>query len=117
MLELLRRDLLDLAVGEDASRIEALWERLFRATHATTVGAITGLALAASISRAWDGRCRALGQPLWRLAGGRSGVVAALRHGRRLAEPATEELVPRAESRWRRGFRGIKVKIGKPDAQ
>jgi L-alanine-DL-glutamate epimerase-like enolase superfamily enzyme len=66
VLELLRSDLLDLVVGEDAGRPEALWERLFRAIHATTAGAITSLALAAIVIAAWDVRCWSTGWPFHR---------------------------------------------------
>src|SRR3569623_608047 len=47
VLQLLQTDLLDLLIGEDARQIEALWQKLFWATHATAVGVITNLALAA----------------------------------------------------------------------
>src|SRR5437773_57819 len=66
----LRHDLLGLLTGEDASQIEGVWQKLFWSTHGTVVGAITSLALAAIDTALWDLRCKLLGQPLWRLAGG-----------------------------------------------
>ena len=117
VLELLRRDLLDLVIGEDAVRIDALWKRLFLATHATTVGAITSLALAAVDVAAWDVRCRALGQPLWRLAGGARESLPLYDTEGGWLNLATEELVAAGRESVARGFRGIKVKIGKPDAR
>src|ERR687896_1918357 len=68
VLRLLQTDLLKLLVGEDARQIEALWRRLFWASHATAVGAITSLALAVVDIALWDVRCKAAGQPLWLLA-------------------------------------------------
>src|SRR5260370_16759019 len=67
---MLRHDLVPLLAGQDANQIEAIWQRLFWATHGTAVGAITSLALAAVDIALWDVRGKTLGQPLWRLAGG-----------------------------------------------
>ena len=57
-------------VGRDPECIEAIWKDLFFHTHATAVGAITSLALAAIDTALWDLRCRAHGLPLWKAAGG-----------------------------------------------
>ncbi len=70
VLALLRDYLLPRLVGADPARIEAIWQDLFAATRATTVGAITSLALAAVDTALWDWRCRRAGLPLWLLAGG-----------------------------------------------
>jgi L-alanine-DL-glutamate epimerase-like enolase superfamily enzyme len=117
VLELLRTDLLELVVGEDAMRVEALWKRLFLATHATTVGAITSLALAAVDIAAWDVRCRALGQSLWQLAGGARDSLPLYDTEGGWLNLTTEELVAAGRDSVARGFRGIKVKIGKADAR
>src|SRR6202030_1958262 len=47
VLAMLRGYLLDALLGEDATQVEALWRALFARTRATTVGAVTSLALAA----------------------------------------------------------------------
>jgi hypothetical protein len=70
VLELLRADLIDKLLGEDARQVEALWQKMFWAIHATAVGAITSMALAAIDTALWDIRCLAAGQPLWLMAGG-----------------------------------------------
>ena len=57
-------------IGRDAERIEAIWRELEFSTHATTIGAITALALAAIDTALWDLRCRKRGLPLWIAAGG-----------------------------------------------
>src|SRR5438445_12190196 len=43
VLEMLRHDLVPLLAGQDANQIEAIWQRLFWATHGTAVGAIMTL--------------------------------------------------------------------------
>lgn len=70
VLAMLRDHLLPRLVGADARNVEAIWFDLFASTRATTVGAITSLALASVDTALWDLRCRRAGEPLWRLAGG-----------------------------------------------
>src|SRR5258708_6340079 len=68
VLAMLREHLLPRLYGQDARMVEHLWHDLFAATRATTVGAITSLALAAVDTALWDLRCGRAGEPLWRLA-------------------------------------------------
>jgi len=68
VMRLLSDHLAPLLIGEDADCIEAIWHRLEFATHATTIGAITALALAAVDTALWDLRARKQGLPLWKLA-------------------------------------------------
>src|SRR5258708_27217058 len=51
-------------IGKDADRIEAIWREFEYATHATTIGAISALALAAIDTALWDLRCRRRELPL-----------------------------------------------------
>ena len=71
VLAMLRDHLLPRLVGRGrAGTSRRIWSDLFASTRATTVGAITSLALAAVDTALWDLRCRRAGEPLWRLAGG-----------------------------------------------
>ncbi|HEY8445974.1 MAG TPA: mandelate racemase/muconate lactonizing enzyme family protein [Thermomicrobiales bacterium] len=116
VLAMLREDLLHRLVGEDARQVEALWQKLFWATHGTVVGAITSLALAAVDTALWDLRCKAAGQPLWLLAGGaRPRIPLYDTEGGWLQLPI-EEIVAGAKASVAKGWRGIKIKVGKPDA-
>ena len=54
------------------TEIEAIWKALFFHTHATAVGAITSLALAAIDTALWDLRCRRSGLPLCNRGGRRA---------------------------------------------
>src|SRR3989454_8163331 len=110
----LRHDLLGLLTGEDANQIEAVWQKLFWSTHGTVVGAITSLALAAIDTALWDLRCKSLGQPLWRLAGGaqRGGPPYGTEGG--LLQPSLEEPVGGASTAQKQGWPGVKGKSGKP---
>ncbi len=70
VVALLRDHLAPKLLGRDPDCIEAIWKDLFFHTHATAVGAITSLALAAIDTALWDLRCRRAGLPLWKAAGG-----------------------------------------------
>jgi L-alanine-DL-glutamate epimerase-like enolase superfamily enzyme len=117
VLALLREDLLHRLIGKDARRVEALWQKLFWAPHGTAVGAITSLALAAVDVALWDLRCRAAGQPLWLLAGGARDRVPLYDTEGGWLQLSVDEFVAGARVSVARGWPGVKIKVGKPDAQ
>jgi L-alanine-DL-glutamate epimerase-like enolase superfamily enzyme len=114
VIALLRDHLAPRLIGQDPSRIEAIWRGLLFATHATAVGAVTSLALAAVDTALWDWRCRRDGQPLWRAAGGaRPRLPVYTTEGGWLHLDA-DTLVREALAAQAAGFRGAKLKVGKP---
>lgn len=115
ILELLRHDLLPHLVGENACQIESIWQKLFWITHGTVVGPITSLALAAVDTALWDMRGKALGQPLWLLAGGARQRVPLYDTEGGWLQLGIEELVEGARQSKARNWRGVKIKVGKPD--
>jgi L-alanine-DL-glutamate epimerase-like enolase superfamily enzyme len=116
VLQLLKTDLLEHLIGEDARQVEALWHKLFWTTHATAVGAITSLALAAVDTALWDIRCKAARQPLWLLAGGANSTVPLYDTEGGWLQLPTDDLVEGALKSKARGWSGVKVKVGKPRA-
>jgi L-alanine-DL-glutamate epimerase-like enolase superfamily enzyme len=116
VLSMLRQHLLRRLIGRDAREVEALWVDQFASTRATTVGAITSLALAAVDTALWDLRCRRAGEPLWRLAGGYRRKVPLYDTEGGWLHLSTDELVRGALASQAAGWRGIKLKIGKPRA-
>jgi L-alanine-DL-glutamate epimerase-like enolase superfamily enzyme len=114
VLALLRDHLLPRLVGADARNVEALWSDLFWSTHATTVGAITSLALAAVDTALWDLRCLRAGEPLWRLAGGYRQRVPLYDTEGGWLHLTTDELVAGALASQKAGWPGVKLKVGKP---
>src|SRR6476661_7069020 len=70
VVALLRDHLCPRLIGRDPAEVEMIWKDLFFHTHATAVGAITSLALAAIDTALWDLRCKRAGLPLWKAAGG-----------------------------------------------
>ncbi|MEV0793648.1 mandelate racemase/muconate lactonizing enzyme family protein [Kribbella sp. NPDC050459] len=114
VLALLRDHLLPRLAGADARNVEALWSDLFWSTHATTVGAITSLALAAVDTALWDLRCLRAGEPLWRLAGGYRQRVPLYDTEGGWLHLTTDELVAGALASQKAGWPGVKLKVGKP---
>lgn len=115
LLAHLRDDLLPRLKGMEAVNIEAIWRALKFHTHATTPGAITALSLAAIDTALWDLKAKRAGLPLWQLAGGAREKIAlyTTEGGWLHIEPAA--LVDDAVAAKAKGFKGAKVKVGKPD--
>lgn len=114
VLALLHDHLAPRLLGRDPMAVEAIWKDLFFHTHATAVGAITSLALAAIDTALWDWRARALGLPLWQLLGGAQPRVPVYTTdgGWLHLEPA--QLVEQTLAAKAAGFRGAKIKVGRP---
>lgn len=117
VLAMLRTDMLPLLIGEDAREVERLWQKLFWATHATSVGAITSLALAAVDTALWDLRCLAAGQPLWLLAGGARPRIPVYDTEGGWLHSSVEEIVGDALRSQAKGWSGVKIKVGRMDAR
>jgi L-alanine-DL-glutamate epimerase-like enolase superfamily enzyme len=101
-------------LGRDVDEIESIWKDLFFLTHATAVGAITALALAAIDTALWDLRGRRLGLPLWRLAGGAQPRVPVYSTEGGWLQLDADTLVRESVQARQQGFRGVKIKVGKP---
>jgi L-alanine-DL-glutamate epimerase-like enolase superfamily enzyme len=114
VVALLRDHLAPRLIGRDPAEIEAIWRDGMFSTHATTVGAITSLALAAIDTALWDWRCRRDGQPLWQAAGGaKKRIPVYTTEGGWLHIP-TEAIVRDTVAAMQAGFKGAKVKVGLP---
>jgi L-alanine-DL-glutamate epimerase-like enolase superfamily enzyme len=114
VMALLRDHLAPRLIGRDPAAIEAIWRELMFATHATTVGAITSLALAAIDTALWDWRCRRDGQPLWLAAGGAKPKIPVYTTEGGWLHLSTQTLVSETLAAKAAGFRGAKIKVGKP---
>ena len=114
IMALLRDHLAPRLIGRDADAIEAIWRDLLFSTHATSVGAITSLALAAVDTALWDLSCRRAKLPLAIHAGGaKTSLPLYTTEGGWLhLEPAA--LVDDALAAKAKGFGGAKIKIGRP---
>jgi L-alanine-DL-glutamate epimerase-like enolase superfamily enzyme len=116
VVRLLHDHLAPMLVGRDADMVEDVWRALLFKTHATWPGAVTSLALAAVDTALWDLRCRRAGLPLYVMAGGAQEKVPVYTTEGGWLQLGTEELVEQALEAKERGFRGVKLKVGKPGA-
>jgi len=114
IMELIRRTLGPALIGQESLEIERIWRDLFFLTHATTVGAITSLALAAIDTALWDLKCRRMGEPLHRMAGGAQTRVPLYTTEGGWLHIDTSALVEDALQAKERGFGGSKIKVGRP---
>ena len=114
VMRLLADHLAPRLIGRDADQIEAIWHDLEFATHATTIGAITAIAIAAIDTALWDLRAKKQDLPLWKLAGGAKERCPLYTTEGGWLHIDTQALVDDAVSAKAQGFRGCKVKIGKP---
>lgn len=117
IVDLISRHLAPQLIGRDPDMIEEIWKHLFFHTHATAVGAITALALAAIDTALWDMRCRRSNRPLYKEAGGAQRSVPLYTTEGGWLHIETAELVEDALRAKAAGFGGSKIKIGRPPKQ
>ena len=110
--QLIARDLAPLLEGADETRIEALWQKLWWAVHYVGRGGLAVHAISALDTALWDLMARRRGLPLWRLLGGHDPKVAAYAGGIDLFF-TLEELLRQTEDNLAKGFRAIKMKVGR----
>ena len=113
-LSVLADEIAEIATGADATLIEALWQRVWWATHYGGRGGPTVLALSAFDMALWDLKARRAGLPLWRLLGGNDPRVPCYAGGIDLDLP-TADLLRQTDANLAHGFRAIKMKVGRPD--
>jgi len=114
VVALLKDHLAPRLIGRDPALIESIWRELMFATHATTVGAITSLALAAIDTALWDWRCLRDSQPLWRAAGGAKQRIPVYTTEGGWLHLSPDDLVRETLAAQKAGFKGAKIKVGKP---
>jgi L-alanine-DL-glutamate epimerase-like enolase superfamily enzyme len=110
---LVARDLTPVLVGRDADRVESLWQTMWWALHYCGRGGAQALAMSAVDIALWDLRARRQGAPLWRLLGGFDPRVPCYAGGIDLDFPL-DALLRQTDENLARGFRAIKMKVGRP---
>jgi L-alanine-DL-glutamate epimerase-like enolase superfamily enzyme len=109
---LLEQDIPELVLGQDADRIEFLWRRVWWGTHYGGRGGPTVLALSALDMALWDLKAKRLNQPLWKLLGGHDRRVHCYAGGIDL-HLSLQQLLSQTNDNLQKGFRAIKMKVGR----
>ncbi|HET7340463.1 MAG TPA: mandelate racemase/muconate lactonizing enzyme family protein [Methylomirabilota bacterium] len=110
---LVARDLAPRLVGREAERIEQAWQAMWWALHYGGRGGAQVLAISAVDIALWDLRARRQRAPLWRLLGGFDPQVPCYAGGIDL-DFSLDALLRQTDDNLARGFRAIKLKVGRP---
>lgn len=110
--DILRRDVPEIVAGLDAERIELLWDRLWWHLHYGGRGGPTVLAISAFDMALWDLKARRADLPLWQLLGGHDPRVPCYAGGIDLELPL-DALLRQTDENLAKGFRAIKMKVGR----
>lgn len=115
MKTLLEDYLAPLVIGMDARDYERIWNRLQRQSRRLGVG-VNAMAIAAIDIGVWDLVGKHCGQPLYRLLGGaREQISAYVSEVNLAAADRVDDLAGRVDDYLARGYRAIKIKIGRDD--
>jgi L-alanine-DL-glutamate epimerase-like enolase superfamily enzyme len=99
-------------MGADAEQIEALWTRMWWKLHYGGRGGSVSLAVSACDIALHDLRAQRLGTPLWRVLGGFDPAVPCYAGGIDL-EFTLDALLKQTDGNLAKGFRAIKMKVGR----
>jgi L-alanine-DL-glutamate epimerase-like enolase superfamily enzyme len=100
-------------IGADPDSIEALWQRMWWRLHYGGRGGSACLAISAADIALWDLKARRFGTPLWRLLGGFDPAVPCYAGGIDL-DFSIDALLRQTDDNLSKGFRAIKMKVGRP---
>jgi L-alanine-DL-glutamate epimerase-like enolase superfamily enzyme len=109
---ILEREIAELFRGEEADEIERIWRKAWWALHYGGRGGPTMLAISAFDMALWDLKAKRARLPLWRLLGGFDPKVPCYAGGIDLELPL-DRLLRQTDDNLGKGFRAIKMKVGR----
>jgi L-alanine-DL-glutamate epimerase-like enolase superfamily enzyme len=114
--ELVGTYLAPLVVGHDPTDVERIWTRCWWELHALGSAGMTRFALATIDIALWDILAKRAGIPLYRLLGGCRDRISAYGSGINMHLDG-EPLLDQMRGFLARGYRAVKMKVGRDDAQ
>ena len=99
-------------IGQDGTDIDGIYDFLEWHIHYVGRGGIASFAISAVDIALWDIKCKKLGQPLWKVAGGADNTCKAYCGGIDLMFPL-EKLLGNMKTYLANGFNAVKIKIGR----
>jgi L-alanine-DL-glutamate epimerase-like enolase superfamily enzyme len=109
---ILVRELPEIMDGEEAEEIERLWHKAWWALHYGGRGGPTVLAISAFDMALWDLKAKRANLPLWKALGGYDPRVPCYAGGIDLELPL-DKLLRQTDDNLGKGFRAIKMKVGR----
>lgn len=109
---MIERDLAPALLGKDGTDTAGLYDFMEWHIHYVGRGGIASFAISAIDIALWDIRCKRLGQPLWKAAGGANQSCKAYCGGIDLQFPL-EKLLGNIQGYLSSGFNAVKIKIGR----
>ena len=109
---IIKNSFIPIILKKDPRLIELLWKNMWKATHYAGRGAPVSFAIAAVDVALWDLKGKCLKEPLWRLLGGHDKNVLAYA-GNIDLNFSKEKLLDGATKSLEKGFRSIKMRLGK----
>jgi L-alanine-DL-glutamate epimerase-like enolase superfamily enzyme len=113
ILDMIRRDLTPVLLGQPAGHIEALWQKMWWTLHYGGRGGQSTSAISAVDIALWDLMARRANLPLYQLLGGFDPKVPCYAGGIDLWL-TLDALLQQTEDNLGKGFRAIKMKVGRP---
>ncbi len=114
VIAMLRDHLCPALIGRDPAWVEQIWKDLFFLTHANSVGATTSIALCAVDTALWDLRCRRAELPLHTMAGGAQRRIPVYDTEGGWLHLTPDQVLANVVANKEKGFRGVKIKVGRP---
>lgn len=115
---LIADDLAPRLLGKNPFLVKRLWQEIYFERHFTGITGVAVQGVAALEIALWDIIAKAAGQPLWRILGGYEAarIPCYSTDGGWLGF-SESQLVANARQVQEDGFRGFKMKVGKPDLE
>ncbi|HEX4330350.1 MAG TPA: mandelate racemase/muconate lactonizing enzyme family protein [Burkholderiales bacterium] len=111
--KLLETTLKMLVVGEDASNVQGIWQKVYvKQLGSHGMGAGTSMAMSGLDMALWDIRGKAVGWPLYKLLGGTSKPIPAYAGGISLGFQEPAALVEEAKAHLAVGYKALKLRLG-----
>ncbi len=109
---MIENDLAPALLAKDGTQIDSIYDFMEWHIHYVGRGGIAAFAISAIDISLWDIKCKVAGRPLWQMAGGHGKTCKAYCGGIDLMFPL-EKLLGNVQSYLDRGFKAVKIKVGR----
>ncbi len=113
---MIEHDFVHALIGKNGHDINGIYDFLQWHIHYVGRGGIASFAISVIDIALWDIKCKKLGQPLWKVAGGTDNSCKAYCGGIDLQFPL-EKLLNNMKTYLSKGFNAIKIKIGRENLE